>query len=108
MSRGRVVIKEPGTRISQVIRDPAVASAAAKCWLARFQGIIIIEGAFHPETCSLCEYDMDDLLAAIKEFLKWSGISPGKDPVPMRAEVEGFLTLPREEQARAVRAVQYE
>ena len=99
MSRGR----------SEVIRDPAVASAAAKCWLARFQGDeSLIGGSYHPGPCSLCGYDLDYLMAAIKEFLAWSGLQPGKDPVPLRAEVEGFLTLPREEQARAVRAVQYE
>lgn len=99
MSRGR----------QEVIRDPAVASAAAKCWLARFQGVIYIDpGSYHPERCSLCEYDMDYLMAMLREFLAWSGLKPGKDPVPLRAEVEGFLTLPATEQARAVRAVQYE
>lgn len=107
MTRGRVVDKG-GKKGDWIIRDPAVAAAAAKCWLARFQGVIIIDGSYHPETCSMCEYDVDSLLAAIREFNAWSGIMPGKDPVPMRAEVEGFLTLPREEQARAVRAVQYE
>lgn len=108
MARGRVrEAASGGIKGTEVIRDPAVASAAAKCWLARFQGMVIIDGSYHPEPCSLCEYDMDYLIGAVREFLAWSGHQPGKDPVPLRQEVEGFLTLPREEQARAVRAIQY-
>ena len=97
---------------AQVIRDPAVAIACGKCWLSRWGalkiGIEIPADSFHPKPCNFCDYDMGYLVEAIDEFLEWSGLRIGKDPKPLRAEVEGFLTLPADEQARAVTLVQYE
>jgi hypothetical protein len=97
---------------AQVIRDPAVAVAAGKCWLSRWGdlkiGVEITSDSFHPKECVFCAYDMRFLVESIDEFMDWSGLRPTKDPTPLRAEVEGFLTLSPEEQARAVWDVQYE
>lgn len=99
------------------VRDPAVAIAGAKCWLARWNGG---EGAraaglqvasFHPRPCEFCQVSTDGLIRMIEEFLVWSGITPperftDETITPLRAEVEGFLTLPTEEQERLVAEAQ--
>jgi len=105
MTRGRV----------SVIRDPAIASAAAKCWLARWHkgsgartiGIPIT--SFHPQDCGFCEYPTDKLIESVDEFVKWSGLKPPtsiSEPVAMRESVEMFLTLPAHEQKRLVEKAQ--
>jgi hypothetical protein len=105
MTRGRV----------SVIRDPAIASAAAKCWLARWHkgagakmaGISI--SSFHPQDCGFCEYPTDKLIESVDEFVEWAGLKPPTsvgEPVAMRESVEMFLTLPRHEQSRLVQKAQ--
>jgi hypothetical protein len=104
-SRGRV----------SAIRDPAIAVAAAKCWLARWNGgrgarvAGLNMTTFHPEECGFCEYPVDRLMASIEHFVAWSGLDedvlPG-DPMPLRDQVESFLSLPRQEQARLVTKAQ--
>lgn len=97
MSRGR----------EGVIRDPSNAIAAAKCWLSRWRSIALIgikSESIHPGECGWCEYEPDFLIDAVREFGSWSG-STGEG-VPLRPEVEAFLTLPYEEQAVQVRRAQ--
>jgi hypothetical protein len=105
VSRGRL----------SVIRDPAIASAAAKCWLARWHkgtgarlvGIPIT--SFHPQDCGFCEYPADRLVESIGEFIEWAGLKPPTsigEPTAMRGEVEMFLTLPSHEQKRLVEKAQ--
>lgn len=102
MSRGRV----------SVIRDPAIAVAAAKCHLARWkmgQVLGIATNAFHPEECGFCDYPADRLAEAITEFANWAGLYQTKksdEPLPVRDDVERFLMLPREEQHRLVEKAQ--
>jgi hypothetical protein len=96
------------------IRDPAFAAAAAKCFLTRrfgrsVAGII----ADHPGECVFCEYDLDYLAGRLDEFNEWAGLKgetnhDPNDPLvrPLRADVEGFMMLPRDEQLNLVRAAQ--
>ena len=105
MTRGRV----------SVIRDPAIASAAAKCWLARWHkgsgartiGIPIT--SFHPQDCGFCEYPQDKLVESVDEFIKWAGMKPPEsigEPSVLRESVEMFLTLPTHEPHRLVQKAQ--
>ena len=105
MTRGRV----------SVIRDPAIASAAAKCWLARWhkgQGMRVMGipiTSFHPQDCGFCEYPVDKLIESVDEFVKWAGLKPPEtigEPVAMRESVEMFLMLPASEQNRLVQKAQ--
>jgi len=105
VTRGRV----------SVIRDPAIASAAAKCWLARWykgkgmKAIGIPITSFHPQDCGFCEYPVDKLIESVDEFVKWAGLKPQTaidEPVAMRESVEMFLTLPSHEQSRLVQKAQ--
>lgn len=96
MSRGRV----------SVIRDPAIAVAAAKCHLARWHDMKgILPNGFHPEDCGFCDYPADRLAEAVVEFSNWAGLHQTKtsdETVAVRVDVERFLSLPREEQSRLV------
>jgi hypothetical protein len=96
------------SRGQQVIRDPAIAVAAGKCWLSRWntQKLMGVNlGTFHPAPCLFCEYTPEFLIEAIDEFLDWSNLredDPTKEPVPLRGEVSMFLDMSAEEQAREV------
>lgn len=89
-----------------VIRDPATAIAAAKCWLARRGGGGVLRtDSFHPAECSMCEMDADGLIEAVTEFVEWAGISSDEER-PLRAEIEAFLTISEEAQRRQVGRMQ--
>jgi hypothetical protein len=96
-----------------VIRDPAHAAAAAKCWLFRKMGKIGPISPNHPEPCAWCEFDLDYILEKIAEFNEWAGFEDIDrfdvgDPLvrPIRPSVENFMQLPRPEQGRLVRVAQ--
>jgi hypothetical protein len=104
---------------SEGIKDPAFAIAAGKCWLARWRGgaaasaMNLDASSFHPSECTFCGYSPEELIDMLEAFLKWAGLNPPswRDPLevettPLRAEVEGFLTLPPEEQERTVQFAQ--
>jgi len=92
-----------------VIRDPANAAAAAKCWLGRTKGPLGL-GAFHPEECDFCHEEPAILIRALHEFADWSGLnwrSERYDPAApnwtqLRPEIAEFTRLPREQQAKLV------
>jgi hypothetical protein len=105
VSRGRV----------SVIRDPAIAVAAAKCWLARWHKgagakmVGVPVNSFHPVDCGFCDYPTDRLIVAVTEFGEWAGLQPQvfmDQPVAVRDTVETFLGLPSHEQKRLVRKAQ--
>jgi hypothetical protein len=96
-----------------VIRDPAVAIAASKCWLASMMnkagalpGVPPLD-SFHPAECTFCDFDRDGIIQALEEFAAWAGISKDEE-TPMRAEIERFLTLPGYQQSAFVRRAQGE
>lgn len=101
-----------------IIRDPIIAVAVAKCWLWRWTKRVNqydrkmlpgIEGLHLDAPCNFCDYPADALVAALEEFVAWSGI--GKqvaEPVEFRSQIEAFVMLPLEEQRRRVNAVQYD
>lgn len=84
-----------------VIRDPAVAIAAAKCWLAGRGGGLLPVDSFHPTECTFCDFDRDGIIEAVTEFAAWAGISTDEE-TPLRAEIEAFLTISLEAQTRQV------
>lgn len=97
-----------------LIRDPAYAVAAAKCWLSRTRQKF---GAHHPEECSMCDIPAGDLIASLTEFATWSGLNYREntydpyDPVTteLREEVERWVRLPqREQRARVMKAQGYD
>lgn len=105
MNRGRVA----------EIRDPAVAIAAGKCWMARWRkgGMFLITGvpinSFHPAPCGFCEYPPDKLAGALEEFVDWARLKAPRtmgETTELRAEIEMFQTLPKEEQQRLVERAQ--
>jgi hypothetical protein len=106
MTRGRV----------SVIRDPAIAAAAGKCWLARWNGgkgasrmLGIPVNSFHPQDCGFCEYPTDRLLESVDEFVKWAGLKPPEamDEIGViRESVEMFMAQPAHEQSRLVMKAQ--
>lgn len=84
----------------------------AKCWLASWMppdpsafGMPPV-GSFHPESCGFCDMPRDMLIRMLEEFQDWSLISSYNDEVPMRAEVEAWQTLSREQQEIKVRQAQ--
>lgn len=90
------------------IRDPAVAIAVAKCWLASEYGRSlpgIPVTAFHPEECPFCEFDRDGMMEALEEFVAWSGISSDEE-TPLRLQIESWMTLPAEVQRQHVQRAQ--
>lgn len=93
----------------KVIRDPAVAIAAGKCWIARWGSRKILGGlpvdSFHPEDCAFCDLDPTYLIEAIDEFMNWSGLRDGDD-AELERPVEAFLQLNAEAQASVVREAQ--
>ena len=98
-----------------VIRDPAHAVAASKCWISRRWGGPLAQSAVaeHTEECAWCEFDPDYIIAKIEEFLEWAGLTrmdrlDSGDPLvrPLRAPVEGFMILSADEQRRLVRDAQ--
>jgi hypothetical protein len=100
-----------------VIRDPAVAIAAAKCWMARWQGKRSFSSIAampdlnkaHPDECGFCEYPPDYLMQALEEFVEWAGFKSSDTNLELaqvRTEIEAFTTLPPEMQAEAVRRAQ--
>lgn len=85
-----------------VIRDPAVAVAAAKCWLAsRGGGGLLPVDSFHPKECTFCEFDRDGIIEAVTEFVAWAGIATDEER-PLRGAVEAFMTINPEAQSRQV------
>jgi len=87
-----------------------MAVAVAKCWLASYQGRNSLTGlppsdSFHTEECPYCDFNRDGMMEALAEFVAWSGIS-SDDETPLRMEVEAWLTVPPEEQARRVKQAQ--
>lgn len=89
-----------------LLRNPADAIAAAKCWLAtwagRAPGVGDVE-SFHPTECSFCELPRDLLVQALEEFKNWAHISDDIDEgTPLRLEMETWLALPDAEQRRQV------
>lgn len=102
MSRGKL----------SAIRDPAIAIAASKCYLARTTAHLIMGTAinsFHPKPCSFCDLETERLAGLLNEYMGWSGLRPARtadDVIPIRPEVERFEMLPREEQRRLVTKAQ--
>ena len=98
------------------IRDPAIATAAAKCWLSRWQGgkamkrmVGVPTDSFHPTDCGFCDYPPERLIEAVSEFVEWGGLLPERfmtDPIVVRESIEMFLTLPSHEQLRLVQKAQ--
>lgn len=96
-----------------VIRDPAIAVAVGKCWLARTRSAFAVT-AHHPEECGFCEMPLDKLIWSLEEFNEWSGVGYRQDRFdpsnptirPWRVEIERFDSLPREEQDVMVRRAQ--
>lgn len=99
-----------------VIRDPAIAAAAGKCWLARWQGgkamsriTGIQSNSFHPDECGFCDYPTDRLVEAVAEFNEWAGLNPINfmdEPMVARGAVEMFMTNTTAEQRRLVMKAQ--
>jgi hypothetical protein len=97
-----------------IIRDPAFAAAAGKCWLSRMMGGRVGSAvADHPLECSFCKFDLDYLCDRIEEFLHWAGMEridehrPGEPTVyPVRTEIESFMMQTKTEQERLVRKAQ--
>jgi hypothetical protein len=101
VSRGRV----------SVIRDPAIAVAAAKCWMARWNGgrsakmVGLTVNSFHPAECGFCDFPAERLIEAVDEFNTWAGLKPPRfigESSAVRDTVETFLSLPVHEQKRLV------
>lgn len=104
MSRGQVTTKA-------VLRDPATAIAAGKCVLSRWHRgkaatlVGISVSSFHPSECGFCEYPIEQLMEALREFNGWAGLvepSTLDEPRPVRQEVEMFLSLPDKDQQTLV------
>ena len=95
--------------MSAAIRDPAVAIAVAKCWLASKYGAsppdIPAVTVFHPEECPFCDFERDGMMEALEEFVAWSGISSDEE-TPLRLQIESWLTLPSEVQEQHVKRAQ--
>lgn len=97
-----------------VIRDPAFAAAAGKCWLARMMGGKVGSVvADHPDECSFCEFDPEYLIDRIEEFLHWAGMTRDDavrygEPIvkPLRHQVEAFMMTSDDEQRRLVQKAQ--
>ena len=95
-----------------VIRNPAEAVAAAKCWLATWSKAggganLPPVDSYHPDKCVYCEQPRDFLIRVLEEFRDWSFISSYvDDETPLRLEVEQFLALPTHEQDRLVKKAQ--
>ncbi len=102
------------TKEEAVIRDPAYAAAAGKCWLARMMGGRVGNVvADHPGECSFCEFEPEYLIGRIEEFLHWAGLNPIDEirigePIlrPLRNQVESFQMLGDAEQKALVRKAQ--
>ena len=87
------------------VRDPAVAIAMARCWLASWSSRSLIGldiNEFHPDNCGFCEIPRETIMEMLEEFADWSNISSYDESVPLRAEIEAWETLPREEQKTMV------
>jgi hypothetical protein len=54
--------------------------------------------SYHPNECRFCEWTDSEITAALADFNEWAGIKTTKYP----PEVEAFLMLSAEEQARLV------
>lgn len=92
------------------IRDPEVAIAAAKCWLARWGGSVLDHipvAAHHPRPCGFCEYPSDKLIDLVAEFMAWADPpTPMGEPSALRPELEAFLALSQRQQRRLVNKAQ--
>lgn len=94
------------------VRDPAMAIAMAKCWLASWMPPgaeafgLPPESSFHPDACGFCDMPRDLLVQMLEEFQTWSLISVYDDEVPLRAEIEAWQTLSPEQQNFKVRQAQ--
>ena len=101
MSRGR---ETP----APTIRDPAIAVAAAKCWLARWGNLDGVPvGSYHPREYGFCEYPEKRLIDAVAGFIAWAD-PPAEmgEPVALQSSVEAFLALSRQEQSVLVQKAQ--
>ena len=102
MSRGR----------DAEVRDPAIAIAAGKCWLARWNDgsfLRVPNTSFHPQECGFCDVPDSTLMKMLNEFLDWANLRPSNqmdDVSALRAEIEMFQTLPVDEQKRLVAKAQ--
>lgn len=111
MGRGR----EPAPKA--VLRDPATAAAAGKCVMTRWNKgggarmVGLPTNSFHPQECGFCEYPVDQLMEALAEFNAWAGLiepSTLDHPLPLREEIEMFLSLaPADQQALVARRQGY-
>jgi len=89
-----------------VVRNPAVAIAMSKCWLADWKDSLPSID-FHPDTCAFCDTPRDLLMKQLEEFKTWSGVSDiVTEEQPLRLEIEQWETLPVHEQVRLVRKAQ--
>jgi len=85
-----------------VIRNPAIAVAMAKCWLADWKATIPAAN-FHPDTCAYCDTPRDLLMKQLEEFRDWAGISVIElEESPLRMEIEQWETMPVAEQTRLI------
>lgn len=91
MSRGRIPF----------VREPAAGVALAQCVLARMfpAGIDDVPlNSYHQTECRFCVLTDAEATTILKDFDDWAGTMTGIYP----PEVEAFLMLPAEEQARLV------
>lgn len=76
------------------IRDPVMAVAVARCYMADHLAYA------HRETCRYCRVPNERKIAAVIEFNTWRDEEP-------RMEVEAFMALDPEEQRRLVEEHMY-
>ena len=103
---------EPRGRGSlSAVRDPAMAVAMAKCWLAswtsRAKAANVRTGlppvdSFHGYECGFCDVPRDIIIRQLEEFTTWSGISSYDEDIPLRAEIESWEMVHSDEQKRRV------
>lgn len=105
-------IPQPGGQKRQLIRNPALGVAVAKCLISRMTaGTGRVAGATrvdHPFACRICAVPTDELWPIYHEWMDWSMQTPTNyyDPTAPELEypspVEAFMRLPVEEQKKLV------
>lgn len=89
---------------SNLLRDPAIAAAVAKCCVKQLAPNDGISYQVHPTECRWCRYPLERKLEAVREFVRWAGFNNITNENPdwpvLEPSVEAFMQLPRIEQAR--------
>ena len=101
----------------KLLRDPAVASAVAKCIVNTLEPASKLAQQAHPGKCRFCDVDFDRKISALTEFNQWAGWAALDKPPDLvdpdwpeiEPQVEAFMRLPLEEQQRlAAKAAGYD